>query len=121
MEVFLEQKDFLLSNIPQYILDKIKLYANQFPDEETCGIIFKKNCELYFKPCENISPKKSVHFVINPKILIDYNVSYIYHSHVNASAEPSQLDKKICNELCIPYIIYSLRDDDFYIYESVGV
>jgi len=121
LAVFLEQKDILLNNIPEYILDEIKSYARKFPNQESCGIIFNNDSGLYFKPCDNLSERRDVYFAINPKILIDYNVLYVYHSHVNSSAKPSKLDKKMCDELCIPYLIYSLRDDDFYIYDSVGV
>jgi len=119
--VFLVQKDIQLNNIPQAILNEIKSYAHKFPQEESCGIICENNSSLYFKSCENISPRKDVHFVINPEILIDNNILYIYHSHVNSSCKPSVLDKKICDELCIDYLIYSLRDDDFYIYSCMSV
>ena len=118
MEVSLEQKD-ILSN--KKLLNTIKDYARLFNTQESCGLIVEKLSGVSFIECENLSENPKYHFEIDPKIFIENKVLYVYHSHVNSSAKPSKLDKKMCDELCIPYLIYSLRDDDFYLYENISV
>lgn len=120
MEVFLERKHTQLNNdIPQYLLDEIEAYAHTKPLEESCGLICSGEESMFFLPCENLSKNKTRHFAINPLILIENNVNYIYHSHVSQSSKPSILDIKSSNALCISYLIYSLRDKDFYLYKCV--
>lgn len=121
MEGFLVQKSFQLNNIPKYILDQIKKHCKQNPKQESCGIIYSEEGKISFKACENISSNPTHYFCIDAVILIDYDVQYVVHSHTIGSSRPSENDKNNSDELCIPYLIYSLRDDDFYLYENVGV
>jgi len=81
-------------------------------------VICREGSSLKFLGCQNLSNYPEVHFRINPEVLIENNVVFIYHSHVNASSFPSPFDIKMYKQLCIPFLIYSLRDDDFYIYEK---
>ena len=53
--------------------------------------------------------------------LIENEVEYVFHSHWNGGSRPSSSDIKSSDELCIPFLIYSLTDDDFYLYESISV
>ncbi len=56
------------------------------------------------------------------KFLIDNDVRYIYHSHVGSHAPyPSKLDRLVCEELYIPFIIYSLDRDSFFVYDNISV
>lgn len=121
MAGFLVQKNFQLNNIPGYILDEIKKYCKKKVNQESCGVIHLRDGELIFKECKNISLDPVNYFYIDPIILIDYDVQYIVHSHIIGSSKPSENDINGSNELCIPYLIYSLKDDDFYLYENVGV
>lgn len=121
MGVSLVQRNFQLNKIPTDILEEIKKYCKQFSNSEACGIIHETFEGLRFLACENCSPDARYNFSIDPRILIDYNVQYIVHSHTICSAKPSINDMKNSDESCIPYLIYSLRDDDFYLYENVGV
>lgn len=104
--------------IPEHILLEIKKYARGKKYEESCGIIYEKAAKLNFLKCENLSKNKNVHFEIDPRYLVEYDASYIYHSHVNCSSKPSFFDVKMYNQILIPFLIYSLRDDDFYIYKK---
>ena len=121
MEAFLEQRNFQLNKIPTNILEEIKKYCKQFSDSEACGVIHETYEGLRFLACKNCSSNIRYNFSIDPGILIDYNVQYIVHSHTICSAKPSVNDMKNSDESCIPYLIYSLRDDDFYLYENVSV
>lgn len=121
MEVFLVQKNLQLNNIPKKILLQCKKYALKFKQEECCGIIVKENNNLLFKSCKNIHPDRKNFFLIDPMNLIENEVEYIFHSHWNGGSRPSSSDIKSSDELCIPFLIYSLTDDDFYLYQSISV
>ena len=108
----------ILSDIDERILNEIKFYAKSKPKEESCGVVARQHEKLFFKPCENLSSYKEKYFLINPYILIEYDVVLIYHSHVASSSRPSVSDIKNYENILIPFLIYSLRDDDFYIYQK---
>lgn len=108
----------ILSDIDREILKQIKFYAQSKPREETCGVVACLDEQLFFRPCDNLSSYKEKYFLINPRILIEYDVRLIYHSHVESSSKPSLCDIKNYENILIPFLIYSLRDDDFYIYQK---
>ena len=121
MEASLEQRDFPLNKIPENILSECKNYALGFKKEECCGIIMSRGEGLVFKACDNIHSNKEGFFAINPVNLIEDEVEYIFHSHWNGGSRPSSCDIRSSEELCIPFLIYSLTDDDFYLYRSMSV
>ena len=123
MEVFLEQINIDLkrySFLNKSLLLKIKDYAHSLKEEESCGLIIESDI-IEFLPCENLSEQKHVHFLIDNKILIENKALCVYHSHVNSGPFPSEMDKLFSDELCIPFLIYSLSEDSFFVYENVGV
>lgn len=74
-----------------------------------------------FEPCKNLSETPEFNFVIDAEKFIENKVIYVYHSHVNESANPSKFDTKSSEELCVPFLIYSLRDNDFKLYQNKSV
>jgi len=110
-----------LNNIPKYILSECSEYSKSFEKEEACGVILQESDHFKFKPCENISSDKRNFFAINPLELIYDNIKYIFHSHWQGGARPSSDDKKACEELCIPFLIYSVKDNEFFLYENISV
>ena len=112
------QKDILFNN---ELLNIIRKYALSLSTQESCGLIVRKNSGVEFVKCDNLSESPEHNFEINPKIFIENKVLYVYHSHVNCSADPSRLDVLYSNELCVPFLIYSIRDDEFKIYENISV
>jgi len=118
---FQEQKSIISSKLSQSILDQIREISKQKTNQEVCGIVYKCAGALHTLGCKNLSDKKQTSFILNPRVLVDYDVMYIFHSHCIGSCDPSPYDKKCCEELCIPFIIYSIRDNEFYLYENVGV
>ena len=121
MGVFQEQKNLVSNNLPEYILEDCKRYAKGFPDQECCALIIAYDNQLIFKPTKNLHSNPVGFFAIDPVELIEYDVEYVFHSHWNGGSRPSSFDKKSSNELCIPFLIYSLIDDDFYLYENISV
>ena len=110
-----------MNKIPQNILEQIKNYCRENPGVESCGVVHYVNEGLNFLKCENLSDNPVHNFVIDASILIDYDVRYIVHSHPVGSSQPSTNDVRNSDESCIPYLIYSIRDNDFYLYENISV
>ena len=110
-----------MNNIPERILNECRKYAKRFAKEECCAIIKKEGDDLVFQPCENTHPDKTNFFTINPEEFIYNHVVCVFHSHYNCGARPSSMDKESSTELCIPFLIYSLLYDDFYLYRNISV
>ena len=121
MAGFRGRKGFRLSDIPQRILDEIKKYCLKNKQEESCGLICFERNQLVWVPCDNIARNRTFNFMIDPRKMIDYDVRYVVHSHCVGGANASILDKKIQAEVCIPYLIYSIEDDKFSIYNNISV
>lgn len=114
----MEQKD---TPYNKKLLNEIRRYSLSFPNEESCGLVVAFGQEEVFIACENLSENPEFHFCIDTKIFVENKVLHVYHSHVNASANPSTIDIKYSDELCVPFLIYSIRDDEFKIYENISV
>lgn len=78
--------------------------------QECCGFIK----DMVVIPCKNISPSKANNFLIHPLDIIEVNPDCIYHSHINCCANPSFMDIKSQQEMDVPFLIYSVKCDDFY-------
>lgn len=119
MEAFLEQKNIALSDISEQVLNQISNLSHLHQDEEVCGIICNKFKD--FMQCQNISNNKCNSFCIDPYVFIEYDVDVVFHSHITGSSYPSCWDMESSAKINIPYLIYSLRDKDFYLYNNIGV
>lgn len=98
-------------NFSDDVLCEVKKNCKKNQNQESCGIIIGNKVV----ECENLSDYPQFHFVIDPLILIENNPDCIYHSHVNISCKPSKLDLLAFREICIPFLIYSIIDDEFYL------
>lgn len=126
MEVFLEQISISPNSsfcpISENELAKARGHSISKPNQETCGAFCLKKNELVFIACENKSAHSVYHFNMDLKFLIDNDVRYIYHSHIEDNAPyPSELDRLVSDELCIPFVIYSLGRDSFFVYDNISV
>jgi proteasome lid subunit RPN8/RPN11 len=108
-------------NIEQKILQEIVDYCSLCRNEESCGIIVQLNDSQKFIPCENIAIDKQKYFALDSSIYIDYDVDMIVHSHCLGSATPSKLDRSCSDDLEVPFLIYSIIDDNFCLYENKSV
>jgi len=110
-----------LRDIPDSLLVEIKKYCIKNKNQESCGIIHQGLQGLHFLGCRNLSSYPRESFILEPNLIVDYDVKYVVHSHIIGSSKPSSCDTSSSNELCIPFLIYSLIDDDFYLYENISV
>lgn len=92
----------------------IKTHSLSSYPQESCGIINKSGEAL---PCSNLSPTPCDSFLIDFSDFDFSDIKYVYHSHPETSSLPSVTDIQYCNESQLPFIIYSLRDGDFYFLE----
>ncbi|EJS8701402.1 C40 family peptidase [Escherichia coli] len=104
-------------------LAAIMAHAQQAYPIECCGLIAQKSrVERYF-PCRNVllpnENKKEgpeYGFILSPE---DYataedwgTVTAIVHSHPDATTQPSERDKNLCDETKLPWVIASWPEGD---------
>lgn len=106
------------ADFSENILNQVKDFCRQNPTEESCGIILKSGS---FIPCSNIARNKKNFFIIEPEELVFNEVAFIVHSHWQGPSRPSSLDKKCSDDFEIPFLIYSIPDDNFCLYQNKGV
>ena len=100
---------------------KIKDHASEFPEEEVCGfVLIEDDASIRVKRIKNESRDKENCFHISPMKFLEYKVNNrilgIYHSHPKTTETPSKVDREMSEELGIPYLIYSLKSDKFFLY-----
>ena len=88
---------------------------NEYP-KEACGLIVSDNGQEKWIPCTNVAEEPEEEFVIDNREFINAQIKYdivkIVHSHPDGEAEPSAHDKKACNFIKIPYLIFSWPGGD---------
>jgi proteasome lid subunit RPN8/RPN11 len=117
LEDFLELTNI---NINSSFYEEIKDHALKQSAHEVCGFVILNDFgEVEIEPCENIHPDKTNGFKIQTKVFLDSlkkDVLAIYHSHPFDSSDPSSHDLVQSQELCTPFVIYSVKYDNFYIH-----
>ena len=103
------------------MLDSIYKAAEKVAPEEMCGLIIERDGVEKFIECKNFAENKLNHFKIDPKTFVKYQliskIKYVVHSHYNQDCRPSEVDKKQCREVGIPYLIVSYPDKQYEIYQ----
>ncbi len=104
-----------------FIQKLIKAHAEYEQENECCGLIgLNKMQELQVVPCKNVCFDKKRYFEISPKAFIEKSegleVVSIYHSHLISSPRPSKFDKESSENWCLPFYIYSLKTESFYLH-----
>lgn len=96
-------------------------HAEKNPEEEVCGfVILNPDLTVSSEPAINENRDKEDCFEISASKFIDYKLNKkilgIYHSHPRSDENPSNRDKKVSEEMGIPYLIYSLQTKKFFLY-----
>lgn len=85
--------------------------------QEVCGFIMVENESLKSEPAENIAVYKNEVFEIHPleilKKIKSGKLAAIYHTHPVSGEIESQFDKFNCENSCIPFVIYSKKNEKF--------
>jgi len=88
-----------------------------FHKTEICGLIADNS--LFF--VKNISPSPVDTFFIDPakhvEVLDSKKINYCFHSHPFTSAVPSQSDIDLSDNALIPFLIFSVLEKQFALYD----
>ena len=114
------KRDIFRSKDAKKALDKIRVWSKERKSLEVCGFLGFENEEYVCLLCENISEQPSKYFAIDPVEYLTFkeekSTICIFHSHVTGNEEPSEFDVSMSENCCLPFMIYSLNTDKFYIY-----
>jgi proteasome lid subunit RPN8/RPN11 len=90
-------------------------------DEEVCGFVVKEGDRHFLYPIKNMAENKKLNFVIPVKQYLyvekKFKILAIYHSHIEGDSSLSELDKKMSEAICYPFLVYSKADKSFTLYE----
>ena len=83
-------------------------------DFEICGYI-ARNKIVFLK---NLSEHKKTTFVVDPRSLLkDFSdIDYVFHSHPSGTAELSEADIGVSEEMGCPSLVYSVKQRQFALY-----
>lgn len=100
---------------------EIKDLSSAIPGEEVCGLLaLNEMMEVVVIPTENTHSNKKKYFKIDSHAFLDaekrYKILAIFHSHPTSSEKPSTFDLNNSEELCLPFLIYSLKTDKFFLH-----
>jgi proteasome lid subunit RPN8/RPN11 len=103
--------------IQETIKDEIRRHAREAMPEEACGFVLPDG-EVMRARNRSQAPLDS--FVTDGKTMLEAvskRASFLYHSHPSGNAKPSALDETSCKRMGIPYLIYSVDQDEFEIFD----
>lgn len=100
---------------------EIKKIALQSPNEEVCGyVLMDCNQKIFIYECKNYAPHKDKDFLIDEADYVKAKwrgeILMCYHSHPYSDENPSHKDRISSDNSRIPYLIYSLETDTFFLY-----
>ena len=99
------------------MIDEIKHHFSTCYPREGCGVIVLDNGQARWIPCSNVACQNDS-FVLCPseyaKILIKYKVLAVVHNHIEYTCLPSANDIKYCDELDVPFFIFSYPSMELY-------
>jgi proteasome lid subunit RPN8/RPN11 len=108
-----------MNSIGKKLLSKVKNFSLSSPEVEVCGLIIESGGLLSLVPCVNEHSLPELAFRISARKFLSYrDIRYVYHSHPRSSSIPSSRDKRYADELGVPFLIYSVPDDNFNLYKN---
>ena len=101
-------------------IDAIKEHFDKEFPREGCGVLAVVKGKKKWFPVKNLSPEPD-NFILDSdeyiKLLSTTDIVGIVHNHIGESSDPIQTDIDYCNELGIPYYIFSYPDMELTIVE----
>lgn len=101
--------------------DEIAKHAQEDQEKEVCGFVVLSNDLIpSIYRTKNVSSDPVNFFSISPAEFLNKKIKNkiiaIYHSHIDSGPEPSEQDIITSEEIGLPYLIYSLKNKDFFLY-----
>jgi proteasome lid subunit RPN8/RPN11 len=89
---------------------------------EVCGLIGITQSNKYiYQRMQNRSKEPDKYFIIDPYDYLSFikenKILGIFHSHLCGDELPSSFDERTAENCCLPFIIYSITSEKFFIYE----
>lgn len=101
----------------QRLIDAIAAHAGAEYPRECCGVVVQTGRRERYIPCRNLAADPTEQFHLSPE---DYamaedqgTVTAVVHSHPDATTQPSELDKALCDAMMLPWHIISWPEGDF--------
>ncbi|HAW77378.1 MAG TPA: hypothetical protein DCW74_16800 [Alteromonas australica] len=116
--------EIIIETAPQGVFKTIKKIAEGNLRNEVCGFVgFDKVKREHFvvKEAPNVAEDPVNFFLISPLDYLlfkeEYHLVGLFHSHLVGDEQPSEFDKKMAENCCNPFLIYSLNTQKINIYE----
>ena len=113
--------DVITQNAPQGVFKAIKKISEENFRNEVCGFVGYDDENFVIKEAANIAEDPKRFFLISPLDYLlfkeDYCLVAVFHSHIIADEQPSEFDRKMAENCCNPFLIYSLNTQKINIYE----
>jgi proteasome lid subunit RPN8/RPN11 len=92
---------------------------------ELCGLVgLDEHKNIVYKQMQNRSKNPEAYFLIDPfdylSFIKDFEILMIYHTHLCGDEFPSDFDEKTSENCCLPFLIYSVSTEKFFIYEPTN-
>ncbi len=91
------------------------------PKVEVCGLLGTKDGEYFPRMMKNKHSDPQNHFSIDPLEYLRFSQEFelvaVFHSHVVGDSQPSDFDKVNSENTVIPFLIYSLCEKKFSLFE----
>ena len=89
---------------------------------ELCALIgLNKENKIVYRKMQNRSKSPDLYFIIDPyeylEFLNSFKIIGVFHTHLTGCEKPSEFDEKTSENCCLPFIIYSVCSEKFFIYE----
>ncbi len=89
---------------------------------EVCGLIgLTENNKFIYQRMQNRSKEPDKYFIIDPYDYLSFikenKILGIFHSHLSGDEFASLFDERTSENCCLPFIIYSITTEKFFIYE----
>jgi proteasome lid subunit RPN8/RPN11 len=105
------QRAVALDLAPQVVIATALDHAREEFPRESCGLIVRAAGELTYRSCRNLA-KGQAHFHLAPEDFAraeaEGEVVAVVHSHPNASPEPSEADRVMCERWGLPWLIVNV-------------
>lgn len=86
----------------------MQLHAAEERPREACGLVMRAGSARVYVPCRNIAPGAE-HFEAAPEDIVAAEargpILAVFHSHPDASSEPSDADRAMADEWGVPWLI----------------
>ena len=91
-------------------IKKICEICSKTKSTEICGFVGKKDDVFVVEECKNVAEDKTNYFAIDPIDYLmfknDYDLIFVFHSHIIGDEEPSEFDIIMSENSCVPFFIH---------------